>query len=264
MAQIRSLSSSDIAKWMRPSRWSGKATYSSEKRCCLIFLQPVIHVPSSALIASILLCLLQKMVDKWRKDDFFSPTLSQSSLDFCLQRLSLRISHLDNLVWRLDSMVPMWGPGIPYTEQVSTKLDYDEFSGTRLMPSLTAVVCALTSLISFQSFIICILVHWRYSNETLVSERPYCWYFYWSSLFALVNLCLWLWWLCLGASCLVQYKCHGLPFFWWHTCGEFSFILVPFPFYSCIPTLVLTTFPSKFSLLFRSMRSLFGLLGASS
>ena len=38
----------------------------------------------------------------------------------------------------------LWGPGIPFTEQVMTELDYDEFSGTRLL-------------------------HLKHSNKTLVS-----------------------------------------------------------------------------------------------
>ena len=88
---------------------------------------------------------------------------------------------------------------------------------------------------------------------------PCCWCSYWSSLFALVDLCLRPWWLCSRVPYWLQYKCHKLPFSWRHSGSEFSLILVFFPFYSYIPTLVLTTFPSKFSLLFRSMRSLFGL-----
>ena len=54
----------------------------------------------------------------------------------------------------------LWGLGIPFTERVTDELDYDEFSGTRLMPSLIAAVCVLASLISFQPFVICILIHW--------------------------------------------------------------------------------------------------------
>ena len=48
----------------------------------------------------------------------------------------------------------LWGPSIPYTEQVTNKLDYDEFSETDLIPSFTIVVCALASLIFFQPSII--------------------------------------------------------------------------------------------------------------
>ena len=39
------------------------------------------------------------------------------------------------------------GPGIPFTKQVTVELDYDEFSGTRLMPSLIAPICVLDYLI---------------------------------------------------------------------------------------------------------------------
>ena len=41
----------------------------------------------------------------------------------------------------------LWGLGIPFIERVMAELDYDEFSGTRLMLSLIAVVCVLASLI---------------------------------------------------------------------------------------------------------------------
>ena len=40
----------------------------------------------------------------------------------------------------------LWGPGIPFTKRVMVELKYDEFSGTRLMPSLIATVCVLASL----------------------------------------------------------------------------------------------------------------------
>ena len=40
-----------------------------------------------------------------------------------------------------------WGPGIPFTNQVINESDYEEFSGTHLMPSLTIPVCVLASLI---------------------------------------------------------------------------------------------------------------------
>ncbi|KAK9998069.1 hypothetical protein SO802_017672 [Lithocarpus litseifolius] len=34
----------------------------------------------------------------------------------------------------------LWGPGIPFTRRVTVDLDYDEFSGTHLMPSLITEV----------------------------------------------------------------------------------------------------------------------------
>ena len=51
----------------------------------------------------------------------------------------------------------LWGPSVPFTEWVTTELDYDKFSGTHLMPFLISTVCVLASLISLQSVIICIL-----------------------------------------------------------------------------------------------------------
>ena len=43
----------------------------------------------------------------------------------------------------------LWRLGIPFTNRVTDKLDYDEFSGIRLMPSLAVLVCVLAPLISF-------------------------------------------------------------------------------------------------------------------
>ena len=42
-----------------------------------------------------------------------------------------------------------WGLGIPFTNRVTNELDYDKFSGTRLMPPppLIAAVCLLAFLI---------------------------------------------------------------------------------------------------------------------
>ena len=54
----------------------------------------------------------------------------------------------------------LWGLGIPYTKLVTDEVDNDEFNETCLMPFLTTVICVLASLIFFQPFIICILVHW--------------------------------------------------------------------------------------------------------
>lgn len=42
-----------------------------------------------------------------------------------------------------------WGLGIPFIDEVTNKLDYEEFSGTCLMPSLTVPVCVFAPLISF-------------------------------------------------------------------------------------------------------------------
>ena len=49
----------------------------------------------------------------------------------------------------MDAEYNQWGSGIPFTDQVIDELDYEEFSGTRLMPSLTVLVYVLDSLISF-------------------------------------------------------------------------------------------------------------------
>ena len=61
---------------------------------------------------------------------------------------------MDHLVFMLaphsitNMEYDLWGPGIPFTNRVTNELDYDKFSGTRLMPSLIAMVCVLASLIS--------------------------------------------------------------------------------------------------------------------
>ena len=38
-------------------------------------------------------------------------------------------------------------PGIPFADQVLDESDYEDFSGTRLMPSLTVPICVLSPLI---------------------------------------------------------------------------------------------------------------------
>lgn len=47
----------------------------------------------------------------------------------------------------IDAEYSQWGPGIPFTDRVIGKLDYEEFSRTLLMPSLTGPICVLASLI---------------------------------------------------------------------------------------------------------------------
>ena len=48
-----------------------------------------------------------------------------------------------------DTEYDLWRLGIPFTNQIIDELDYDKFSGTHLMPSLTILVCVLAPLISF-------------------------------------------------------------------------------------------------------------------
>ena len=45
-----------------------------------------------------------------------------------------------------DAKYIQWGSGIPSTDRVIDELDHKEFSGTRLMPSLLALVCVLALL----------------------------------------------------------------------------------------------------------------------
>ena len=49
----------------------------------------------------------------------------------------------------MDAEYDLWRLGIPFTNQITDELDYDKFSGTRFMPSLTVLVCVLAPLISF-------------------------------------------------------------------------------------------------------------------
>ena len=49
----------------------------------------------------------------------------------------------------MDAKYDLWRPGVPFTNWVMDELDYDEFSGTCLMPSLTIPVCVHAPLISF-------------------------------------------------------------------------------------------------------------------
>ena len=48
-----------------------------------------------------------------------------------------------------DAKYIQWGSGIPSTDRVIDELDYKEFSGTRLMPSLIVPICVFAPLISF-------------------------------------------------------------------------------------------------------------------
>ena len=69
----------------------------------------------------------------------------------------------------MDAEYQLWRSVIPYTQQVSDELDYEEFNDTRLMPSLTLVVCVLPSH-SFPSFLCTILhndVYTGYSYSTV-------------------------------------------------------------------------------------------------
>lgn len=78
----------------------------------------------------------------------------------------------------------LWRQGIPHTERFTDELDYDEFSKTRLMPSLTIMICVIASLIFFQSFIIlysCTLVIFKWNTcvrlallLVLLSTLPVC------------------------------------------------------------------------------------------
>ena len=60
---------------------------------------------------------------------------------------------IDPLVFMLaprsmtDAEYDLWGPSIPFTNQVTYELEYDKFSGARLMLSVTISVCVLASFI---------------------------------------------------------------------------------------------------------------------
>ena len=57
----------------------------------------------------------------------------------------------------MDTEYDLWGPSIPFTNQVMDELDYDEFNRTRLMPSLTVLVCVLAPLIFFNQSLFALL-----------------------------------------------------------------------------------------------------------
>ena len=68
----------------------------------------------------------------------------------------------------------LWRSGIPYTQQVSDELDYEEFNDTHLMPSLTPTVCVLPSY-SFPFFLCIALlndVHMGYSCQAAPIDPP--------------------------------------------------------------------------------------------
>lgn len=76
-----------------------------------------------------------------------------------------------------DAEYDLWRQGIPFAGQVMDELDCKEFSDTRLMPSLTAVVCVLPSLIFFHSFLHCLIFKWN----------SYGWCSYWPSSFSPID-----------------------------------------------------------------------------
>ena len=106
-------SSSVIHGLIRLSRWSGKETSSSlynSLKCCKnfsgILLDPVTQFPFSPLTASIWLCLLQIMVERWKNFEFLSP-FSLNSLDFCRHKISLLRSHSDSSDCKVASDNPL-------------------------------------------------------------------------------------------------------------------------------------------------------------
>ena len=102
-----------------------------------------------------------------------APQVPMDPSEFMLAPRSMTITKYD-----------LWGPDIPYTEQVMDELDYDEFSETCLMPSLTVVVGVFAFLIFLQSFIVlhsCTLVIFKWNTcvrlallLVLLSTFPLC------------------------------------------------------------------------------------------
>ena len=53
----------------------------------------------------------------------------------------------------IDVEYNLWGTSVSYAEWLLKGLDYEEFNITRLMPSLTAQVCAYSLLFLFLMFV---------------------------------------------------------------------------------------------------------------
>lgn len=71
-----------------------------------------------------------------------------------------------------DVEYSQWGLGIPFTDRVMDKSNYEEFSRTRLMPSLLAQVCFLASLISFNQSSFAFLYLSKTQMKHLYQEGP--------------------------------------------------------------------------------------------
>ena len=59
-----------------------------------------------------------------------------------------------------DAEYQLWRSIIPYTEQLMDDLDYDEFSETCLMPSISAEVLILSLSLSFLFFCIFLILNY--------------------------------------------------------------------------------------------------------
>ena len=156
-------------------------------------------------------------------------------------------------LWRLD---------IPYSERVTDELDYGEFSETRLMPSLTTVVCVLASLIFFQPFIVlhsCTLVIFKQNTcvrlvllLVFLSTLPV--FPGRSMLMVLMALHRRIWWAAIQMSRVTPFLRVHERWVLFYSSITFLASLNPCP----------NTVLFQFSLLWRSTRSLFGLRGTSS
>ena len=107
---ISSFTSEDITGGMRLQRSGGQGIPSSVKRELNLSLTwwPIsflskIHPPESFVIASIELCLLRIMVERWKNFVFWSSSRNQISRDFCFQTISLQLSHSFNSLYSFAS-----------------------------------------------------------------------------------------------------------------------------------------------------------------
>ena len=154
-----------------------------------------------------------------------------------------------------DIEYQLWRNGIPYTQRVSDELDYEEFNDTCLMPSFTPAVSVLPSH-SFP-FFLCITshndVHMGYSCQVgpvagapiNSPHLPWSIYVYGPNSFA--------------RKCPMCRNTNDMGYLFLKGTQAMSSSFLSLFLLSCIPILVLTPFPFKFSPLFRSMRNWFGL-----
>ena len=113
------LSSSDMQLGIRFSSYSGNATSTpvniflkEEYNNFLIWFELVTHWPSFDLIASMLICLLLMMVERWKNFVFLSRTFNHNSLDSCFYRISLLINHSNNSNCSVSSIMPFSSEGV--------------------------------------------------------------------------------------------------------------------------------------------------------
>lgn len=94
------------------------------------------------------------IVEKWKNLVFLAPSLSHSSLDFCLHIISLLASHSDNSAIRTASILPLsskyelfWASAILHMRRLILSLQCPKTSLLHLRKEFLVAACFLYNLI---------------------------------------------------------------------------------------------------------------------